>query len=1062
MENITRIQLLGPDNTGFLDVKENTALPLNFSVSDIRDVSSRSGMFSKTIVLVDSKNNNEKLNNYYDVNVVDGTYDVNKRQQVAVIQNGVVVVDNCYMRLVKVIRKQNVSTDIDNLVEYEVQITDEIGNFFKEIGNKEVKDISGWTLYNHTYGNTSVINSFSHTVTDGYKYILPWISNDRYFLKELLPGIYAKQIFDRIHTQAGFTYEWSGMTDDDVQFDKAILPYSGDNKKLTEDYIQKVLVKARNSNVQSSATVPTANSGNSSTGNTRLVNDVELQDVSNFYDPVTSVYDNTFAIGSPNSLVYRVNLEYSLVLDNQNAFSVNAVGGQQRFEVPLRVQDLVSSTTKASVKATLNLNPVYASSVSYYSNSSNKTGRILAGPYNWTPGEHEIATGMESIDLVMTGLTGVEQLVSEIRADFMGTVNSKWIHSVNGTLAVMKYKVVVNKVSIEIVPNSTNGILPGSTIRLQDFLPTKLKQSEFLKSVYQKYNLYVEPDKDNPNKLIYTSRDKFYDGGVIHDLTYKLDKSREQELYFLPDITSKTLVIKHKDDDSDAGLVAYRGETGETFGQVKYTFKNENIKGDAVNEESFSPTLNAVSNFNAVLPLLAADFKMNVRFLQDGGVYNCAPYMIEEGASIVSTLSVYPHISMLDKPYNPTFSNEYAVSDFYLYDVGLPTQNTLYNKHWRRTFAQINSGKMLKAYFWLDEDFIRGLRMSDKIKINNTLYYINAIVDYDANSKSATKMELLTIEDDALLPRLGKDVNDGVPMPDNPTQENGNPFVPIKPSLPNGFLPGVIGENISTRDRITTVSNGAFDPRGIYGTGNIVGKNFSGVVVGNNIATDGDGVYVGETTVKDSGIVTPVVDVGVVKNGDNSIDLSDPSGVKFNAPSVDFSNTNIVAQGGVIPGLDYLPLAGGTMTGEIEMSTAKIMTLGGGTPVNNLGIDASGNIVAGTTGGGAAVNTYTTTNNTPSNALSVIASGNSTELFKFTLTGNGTTSSYSAIFESTYRSMAFIGAIPLLIGKQSSTINTNNVNINVELVPVSTNNIRVMITGAAGETINWKIKYEKL
>jgi hypothetical protein len=44
---MVRIQLA----TGYLDVKEGTAFPLNFQVGDIRDISKRQGNYSKTITL---------------------------------------------------------------------------------------------------------------------------------------------------------------------------------------------------------------------------------------------------------------------------------------------------------------------------------------------------------------------------------------------------------------------------------------------------------------------------------------------------------------------------------------------------------------------------------------------------------------------------------------------------------------------------------------------------------------------------------------------------------------------------------------------------------------------------------------------------------------------------------------------------------------------------------------------------------------------------------------------------------------------------------------------------
>ena len=72
MVNIVKIIL----ETGVLEVRQDVAFPLNFSVADIRDISKRSGTFSKTIVLAGTDNNNQLLNHYYDVNIEAGTFNV--------------------------------------------------------------------------------------------------------------------------------------------------------------------------------------------------------------------------------------------------------------------------------------------------------------------------------------------------------------------------------------------------------------------------------------------------------------------------------------------------------------------------------------------------------------------------------------------------------------------------------------------------------------------------------------------------------------------------------------------------------------------------------------------------------------------------------------------------------------------------------------------------------------------------------------------------------------------------------------------------------------------------
>src|SRR5689334_7420200 len=93
-----RILLTDPVN-GYLDVKDGTAFPLNFGISEIRDVSKRTGSYSKTVTILGNKNNNQLLGHLYDVNLFDGTFNINVLQGCLVEQDGVVILDNMYLQL---------------------------------------------------------------------------------------------------------------------------------------------------------------------------------------------------------------------------------------------------------------------------------------------------------------------------------------------------------------------------------------------------------------------------------------------------------------------------------------------------------------------------------------------------------------------------------------------------------------------------------------------------------------------------------------------------------------------------------------------------------------------------------------------------------------------------------------------------------------------------------------------------------------------------------------------------------------------------------------------------
>jgi hypothetical protein len=112
---MVRIQL----ENGFLDTKEGTVFPLNFAVGDIRDFTKRTGTFSKTITLVGSKNNNEMLNHYYDVNIQAGTFDINAITKCAVIQDGIPIIEDALLQLLSV-KKTQVTDAYEQGVEYEV------------------------------------------------------------------------------------------------------------------------------------------------------------------------------------------------------------------------------------------------------------------------------------------------------------------------------------------------------------------------------------------------------------------------------------------------------------------------------------------------------------------------------------------------------------------------------------------------------------------------------------------------------------------------------------------------------------------------------------------------------------------------------------------------------------------------------------------------------------------------------------------------------------------------------------------------------------------------------
>jgi hypothetical protein len=364
---------------------------------------------------------------------------------------------------------------------------------------------------------------------------------------------------------------------------------------------------------------------------------------------------------------------------------------------------------------------------------------------------------------------------------------------------------------------------------MNTFIPEKIKQSDFIKSVFMMYNLYATPDIENENNLILIARDEYYDSGKAVDWTNLLMKDKEQSIIFIPELSNKKLRLSYK-ADTDSPNTVYTDVTREIYGQVEVTFDNEYVKEIDVKELIFSPTPVQRTEFGAFLPLLnGAAPKTNIRILFDNGQVTAQEaFILSSYDNNLSTGGVYPYLSHFGgaDPFNPTFDINFAPCQYYYYQVAQNTNNNLYNSYWRRTVAQINGGKLLTAYFHLKETDIQYMELNDKIRIDNSWWSINKIIDYNANDSTPTKVELISLETEIDLPPFSSPIGEPV-GPGNGTQIQ---------SIMNAYR---------STTNVTTNNTDAL----IFGSGNIVTDGVRGIVVGDYQALTSDGIATTNLTV---------------------------------------------------------------------------------------------------------------------------------------------------------------------------------------------------------------------
>jgi hypothetical protein len=146
--------------------------------------------------------------------------------------------------------------------------------------------------------------------------------------------------------------------------------------------------------------------------------------------------------------------------------------------------------------------------------------------------------------------------------------------------------------------------------------------------------------------------------------------------------------------------------------------------------------------------------------------------------------------------------------------------------------GQINSGKMLTAFFNLKESDIQPLELNDKIRIDNSWWNINKVIDYNANANQLTQVELISID----------------------TEVKFMPFATGSPSP--GVGTGSVGPITQVaNDTIikTKTANSNIVPNStsglVTGKGNNVSPGLKVVVVADDATIDEDGIYTDNLTV---------------------------------------------------------------------------------------------------------------------------------------------------------------------------------------------------------------------
>jgi len=302
-----------------------------------------------------------------------------------------------------------------------------------------------------------------------------------------------------------------------------------------------------------------------------------------------------------------------------------------------------------------------------------------------------------------------------------------------------------------------------SGIEGKSFVPDNVKQSDFLKALFNLFNLYITPNPDNEFDLIVKPYPDFYTTNKV-DWTYKVDYNKGFSVKPSNQYLPKSFVYKYK-DDNDYYSKVYKNKYGVSFGSYIKATDNEFSKDDKTIEIPFSLPITARFGLNSDMYLPAmydleanGDYKQvqtNPKLAFFGGIKSCSNYkVLNINGSVNSNENLtYPYLGHLydfatDGSLTPNNLFDVAFNKpqdiYYPQLVDYPTNN-LYKFYYEGYVYNLNSkdSKLVGLYLLLNNIDIKNIDFTKLVRIGTTLYYLNLVDGYNPLSNELTKVELL-------------------------------------------------------------------------------------------------------------------------------------------------------------------------------------------------------------------------------------------------------------------------------------------------------------------------------
>ena len=304
----------------------------------------------------------------------------------------------------------------------------------------------------------------------------------------------------------------------------------------------------------------------------------------------------------------------------------------------------------------------------------------------------------------------------------------------------------------------------GTNVNMAQQIDPTVKSLDFLKGIIEKFNLVIEPKKNERNTLIVEPFDVWADAGEVKDWSDKYD--RAEKVSIKHPIASQPLKVTFNDSfDSDV-LTTYAKENfndERPYGSWTYTSNSDIPRGERKVGGFFAPlpTKGLPGADNIIVPQL---YKLDT---SGGRPYKFKPrlgYRINNQSAVgaasgefylknpqggnVLAINNYATISHLQQyPANGCNSLHFdgkwwpfhqSVSDGF-------TEYGTYNQYWSRYINELydDDSRLLTLNMNFKPTDLIDIQLNDKIFIDNAYYRINKISGFNISNDDTVKVELL-------------------------------------------------------------------------------------------------------------------------------------------------------------------------------------------------------------------------------------------------------------------------------------------------------------------------------